>query len=58
MELILTLDVGTAAAPLKCTAWLDAESLLPRYAEFAADDAVVVSAKLLAFSCALQEPEQ
>ena len=53
----LTLDVGTAAAPLKCTAWLDAETLLPRYAEFAADGAVVVSAKLLAFSCTLNEPE-
>ena len=53
----LTLDVGTAAAPLKCTAWLDAESLLPRYAEFAADGAVVVSVKLLAFSCTLNESE-
>ena len=41
--------------PLKCTVWLDAETLLPRYAEFAADDAVVVSAKLLAFSCTLNE---
>lgn len=54
----LTLDATAGDTPLKCTVWLDAETLLPRYAEFAADDAVVVSAKLLAFSCALQEPEQ
>ena len=53
----LTLDTTAGDTPLTCTAWLDAETLLPRYAEFAADDAVVVSAKLLAFSCALQEPE-
>ena len=54
----LTLDATAGDTPLKCTVWLDAETLLPRYAEFAADEAVVVSAKLLAFSCALQEPEQ
>ena len=51
----LTLDATAGDTPLKCTVWLDAETLLPRYAEFAADDAVVVSAKLLAFSCALNE---
>ena len=48
-----------AAFWLTAALWIGlAETLLPRYAEFAADDAVVVSAKLLAFSCALQEPEQ
>ena len=51
----LTLDATAGDTPLKCTVWLDAETLLPRYAEFAADDAVVVSAKLLAFSCTLNE---
>ena len=51
----LTLDATAGNTPLKCTVWLDAETLLPRYAEFAADDAVVVSAKLLAFSCTLNE---
>ena len=54
----LTLDATAGDTPLKCTVWLDTETLLPRYAEFAADEAVVVSAKLLAFSCTLQEPEQ
>ena len=42
---------------LTCTAWVDAETLLPRYAEFSSDGAVVVSVKLLAFSCTLNEPE-
>ena len=53
----LTLDTTAGDTPLTCTAWLDAETLLPRYAEFAADGTVVVSAKLLAFSCTLNEPE-
>lgn len=51
----LTLDATAGDTPLKCTVWLDMETLLPHYAEFAADDAVVVSAKLLAFSCTLNE---
>lgn len=53
----LTLDATAGDTPLKCTVWLDAETLLPRYAEFAADETVVVSAKLLAFSCTLNEEQ-
>lgn len=49
----LTLDAALGDTPLKCTAWLEAETLLPRYAELAAEDTVVVSVKLLAFSCTL-----
>ena len=53
----LTLDATAGDTPLKCTVWLDMETLLPHYAEFAADDTVVVSVKLLAFSCTLNEEE-
>ena len=53
----LTLDATAGDTPLKCTVWLDMETLLPHYAEFAADGTVVVSVKLLAFSCTLNEEE-
>ena len=53
----LTLDTAAGDTSLTCTAWVDAETLLPRYAEFSSDGAVVVSVKLLAFSCTLNEPE-
>ena len=49
--------ICTFRVPPHCTAWVDAETLLPRYAEFSSDGAVVVSVKLLAFSCTLNEPE-
>ena len=52
----LTLDTAAGDTSLTCTAWVDAETLLPRYAEFSSDGAVVVSVKLLAFSCTLNEP--
>lgn len=38
-----------------CTVWIEEETLLPRYGEFAVDGETVVSVKMLAFSCTLQE---
>ena len=53
----LTLDTAAGDTPLACTVWIDTQTLLPRYAEFASDGTVVISAKLLAFSCTLNEEE-
>ena len=51
----LTLDTAVGDAPLVCTVWIDAQTLLPRYAEFASGGEVIVSARMLAFSCTLNE---
>lgn len=51
----LTLDTVAGETPVTCTAWLDAETLLPRYAELSCDGAVLVSIRLLTFSCSLAE---
>lgn len=52
----LTLDAGgEAEEALLCTAWIDTQTLLPRYAEFSQDGSVVVSLTMLAFSCTLME---
>lgn len=51
----LTLDTMAGETPVTCTAWLDAETLLPRYAELSCDGAVLVSITPLAFSCTLDK---
>ncbi len=51
----LTLDAALGDTPLTCTAWLETETLLPRYAELTMEGTVVVSVELLAFSCTLQD---
>lgn len=51
----LALDTSVGEMALVCTVWLDGETLLPLYAEFAENGAVVVSVKFLAFSCTLTE---
>ena len=38
-----------------CAVWLDAEGLFPRYAEFSRNEQVVLTAKLLAFTCTTSE---
>ena len=38
-----------------CTVWIDAETLIPRYAEFAQDDTVFLTAELTAFQCTVTE---
>ena len=38
-----------------CAVWLDAEGLFPRYAEFSQNEQVVLTAKLLAFTCTTSE---
>ena len=38
-----------------CTVWIDQETLIPRYAEFAQNDTVLLTAELTAFQCTLTE---
>ena len=38
-----------------CTVWIDENTLIPRYAEFAQDDTVLLTAELTAFQCTLTE---
>ena len=38
-----------------CAVWLDAEGLFPRYAEFLRNEQVVLTVKLLAFTCTTSE---
>ena len=38
-----------------CAVWLDAEGLFPRYAEFSQNEQVVLTAKLLDFTCTTSE---
>ncbi len=52
-RLVLDTDFGAAAAV--CTVWIDQETLLPRYAEFAVDGETVLDVNMLSFSCTLQE---
>lgn len=48
----LTLDTtGHSGEKVLCTVWIDAETLIPRYAEFTQNDQTVLTAKMLAFSC-------
>ena len=38
-----------------CTVWIDESTLIPRYAEFAQDDKVIVTVEMTAFQCTLTE---
>lgn len=38
-----------------CTVWIDQETLIPRYAEFAQNDTVLMTAELTTFQCTLTE---
>ena len=38
-----------------CTVWIDQNTLIPRYAEFAQNDTVLLTAELTAFQCTLTE---
>ena len=38
-----------------CTVWIDQNTLIPRYAEFAQDDTVILTAELTAFECTVTE---
>ena len=40
---------------LSVSVWLDAEGLFPRYAEFSQNEQVVLTAKLLDFTCTTSE---
>lgn len=52
-RLVLDTDFGGEAAV--CTVWIDEETLLPRYAEFAVDGETIIDVNMLAFSCTLRE---
>ena len=52
----LTLDTTAPGGDkVLCAVWLDAEGLFPRYAEFSQNEQVVLTAKLLAFTCTTSE---
>lgn len=38
-----------------CTAWIDQNTLIPRYAEFAQNDTVLLTAEMTAFQCTITE---
>lgn len=53
----LVLDTtGHSGEKVLCTVWVDAETLIPRYAEFAQNDETVLTVKMQAFSCTTAEP--
>jgi len=52
----LTLDTTAPGGnKVLCAVWLDAEGLFPRYAEFSQNEQVVLTAKLLDFTCTTSE---
>lgn len=52
----LTLDTTAPGGnKVLCAVWLDAEGLFPRYAEFSQNEQVVLTAKLLDFTCTTTE---
>lgn len=51
-----TLDTTAASGEkVLCTVWIDADTLVPRYAEFTQDDKVVLTVEMQAFSCTVGE---
>ena len=46
---------ATDGTKVLCTAWIDRETLLPLYAEFAADDTTILTVTMQSFSCTTQE---
>ena len=42
---------GHSGAAVQCAVWLDQETLIPRYAEFSQDGQVVLTVKMLSFTC-------
>lgn len=54
----LTLDTtGKDGDRVSCAIWLDGETLIPRYAEFTQREQVVLTVKMLSFTCTT-EPEE
>lgn len=52
----LALDTtAPGGSKVLCAVWLDAEGLFPRYAEFSRNEQVVLTVKLLAFTCTTSE---
>ena len=46
---------ATDGTKILCTAWIDQETLLPLYAEFAADDTTILTVTMQSFSCTMRE---
>lgn len=52
----LTLDTtGAAGGKVLCAVWLDEAGLFPRYAEFSQDGQVLLTVRLLSFTCTTSE---
>ena len=51
----LVVDTTMGGEQVTCSVWIDEETLLPRYCEFSSDGETIMSVKMLAFSCTLQE---
>ena len=48
----LALDtVGRSGAPVQCAVWLDKVTLIPLYGEFSQNGQVVLTVKMLSFTC-------
>ena len=48
----LSLDtVGRSGAPVQCAVWLDKATLIPLYGEFSQNGQVVLTVKMLSFTC-------
>ncbi len=52
----LTLDAaGRSGTPVSCAVWLDRATLIPRYGEFSQNGQVVLTVKMLSFTCQTEE---
>ena len=55
LRLALDTTAPGGGGKVLCAVWLDAEGLFPRYAEFSRNEQVVLTVKLLAFTCTTSE---
>lgn len=52
----LTLDAAVrSGTPVSCAVWLDKATLIPRYGEFSQNGQVVLTVKMLSFTCQTEE---
>ena len=48
-------SVGYTGAPVQCAVWLDKVTLIPLYGEFSQNGQVVLTVKMLSFTCQTEE---
>lgn len=52
----MTLDTtGSSGSRILCAVWLDESSLIPRYAEFSQNGAVVLTVRMISFACTTED---